>query len=64
MTKFLNWLGKRDETFRVIPSDVGDDRQSPPIETPGAFPYYSDDEKPPTFKNKITSPKKNCNCKK
>lgn len=63
MTKFSQWLTKRDETFRVIPSDVGDDRQGPPLETPGAFPYYSDAEKPPT-KKKITVPKKDCNCRK
>lgn len=63
MTKFSKWLSRRDETFRVVPSDVGDDRQSPPLETPGAFPYYSDNDKPPVSK-KITFPKKDCNCKK
>jgi len=61
---FLNWLSNRDETFRVIPSDVGDDRQPPPLETPGAFPYYNAAEKPPTAKDKITHTKKGCNCRK
>ena len=61
MKKFIDWLNRRDETFRTIPSDVGDD--VPPQETRGAFPYYSDAEKPPIAKNKISFPKKGCNCK-
>lgn len=60
MTKFSKWLSKRDETFRVIPSDVGGD--AVPLETPGAFPHYSSNDKPPV--KKITVPKKDCNCKK
>jgi hypothetical protein len=63
MKKFTDWLDRRDETFKVIPSDVGD--EIPPQETRGAFPYYSDTEKPPTRSNKITFPKKKgCDCKK
>lgn len=61
MKNFTDWLNRRDETFRVISSDVGD--EAPPQETRGAFPYYSDAEKPPTINNKISFPKKGCNCR-
>ena len=60
MKRFTDWLTRRDETFRVIPSDVGD--ETLPQETRGALPYYSDMEKPPTTK-KISFPKKGCNCR-
>lgn len=35
MKKFTDWLDRRDETFKVIPSDVGD--ETPPQETRGLF---------------------------
>lgn len=49
---FLDWITKRDENFNAtMPSDVGDaggkDTDTPPLETRGAFPFYSDEEKPP-----------------
>jgi|688.fasta_scaffold37172_3 hypothetical protein len=65
--KFLDWIIKRDENFNAtMPSDVGDaggkDTDIPPLETRGAFPFYSDEEKPPVpprLKKEKCSKKKN-----
>lgn len=62
--KFSDWLIKRENFNATMPSDVGDawgkDTDAPPLETRGAFPFYSDEEKPPV----PPKPKKVHKCKK
>ena len=49
--EFKNWLNQQENFNAIMPSDVGDawgkDTDTPPLETRGAFPFYSDEEKPP-----------------
>lgn len=62
--KFTDWLTKRENFNATIPSDVGDawgkDTDTPPLETRGAFPFYSNEEKPPVPPKTIEDKKLKC----